>query len=122
LRIEPAADDDRLILITRRVAVLCGLTGALLAICLDTVVAALTIFYTLLTSALLLPIAAGLYPPRVDARSASVTIIISTGVTFFLEIGQPHRSCRTGRCSGKSTHLGHSRWWCYDVHLRFAEG
>lgn len=86
LRIEPAADDDRLILITRRVAVLCGLTGALLAICLDTVVAALTIFYTLLTSALLLPIAAGLYLPRVDARSTSVTIIISTGVTFFLEI------------------------------------
>lgn len=86
LRIEPAADDDRLILITRRVAVLCGLTGALLAIWLDTVVAALTIFYTLLTSALLLPIAAGLYLPRVDARSTSFTIIISTGVTFFLEI------------------------------------
>jgi solute:Na+ symporter, SSS family len=86
LRIEPAADDRHLMRATRVVAILCGLGGALLAISLDTVVSALTIFYTLLTAALLLPIVAGLYLPCVNARIALLSIFTSTGLTLILEL------------------------------------
>jgi Na+(H+)/acetate symporter ActP len=72
--------------VTRLVALLCGAGGALLAIYLKTVVAALTIFYTLLTAALLLPIVAGLYLSRVNARSALLSILVSTGLTLVLEL------------------------------------
>ncbi|MFM8394088.1 MAG: sodium:solute symporter family protein [Acidobacteriota bacterium] len=86
IRVEPAADDHRLILVTRFVALLCGAGGAILAIYLDTVVAALTIFYTLLTAALLWPVVAGLYLPRVTARGAALSIIVSIGLTMLLEM------------------------------------
>lgn len=86
LRFDPAADDRRLMRVTRLVALLCGAGGALLAIYLKTVVAALTIFYTLLTAALLLPIVAGLYLSRVNARSALLSILVSTGLTLVLEL------------------------------------
>ena len=44
--------------------------------------AALTIFYTLLTAALLLPIIVGLYAKRVTANAALASMIASVSVTF----------------------------------------
>lgn len=86
LRFNPAADDKRLIQVTRRVAIVCGLAGALVAISLETVIAALTIFYTLLTAALFLPVIAGLYLPRVDAHAARRSIFTAVGITLGLEL------------------------------------
>jgi len=83
--INPAATDARLMLVARWSAAGCGIVAALLGILLPTVITALTIFYTLLVAALLLPLIAGLYTKRVDARAAIVTMIISVGVTFALE-------------------------------------
>jgi SSS family solute:Na+ symporter len=84
--INPAATDARLMLIARWSAVGCGVAAALLGILLPTVITALTIFYTLLVAALLLPLIAGLYTRKVDARAATATMIISVGVTFALEL------------------------------------
>ena len=44
--------------------------GAVLGILFETVISALTIFYTMLSAALLLPLLAGLYTKRVNARAA----------------------------------------------------
>jgi len=84
--INPAATDARLMLVARWSAVGCGVAAALLGILLPTVITALTIFYTLLVAALLLPLIAGLYTSNVDARAAIATMIISVGVTFALEL------------------------------------
>jgi SSS family solute:Na+ symporter len=80
--LNPSADDQRLMQIARLVAIGCGALGTLLAMWLETVYAALTIFYTLLTAALFLPMIVGLYSKRVTAKAALVSMIVSVGVTF----------------------------------------
>lgn len=83
--VNPQADDARLLRIARITAIVCGALGAALAILFKTVIAALTIFYTMLSAALFLPLIAGLYLKRVSARAALATIIISVTVTFTVE-------------------------------------
>ncbi len=83
--INPQADDRRLMAVVRTTAVGCGVIGAVLGILLETVIGALTIFYTMLTAALLLPLIAGLYSKRVTARAAIATMLVSVAVTFALE-------------------------------------
>jgi SSS family solute:Na+ symporter len=83
--INPQADDRRLMIVARTTAVICGVIGAALGILLETVIQALTIFYTLLSAALFLPLIAGLYTKRVKARAAIATMLVSVAVTFALE-------------------------------------
>ena len=83
--INPAADDRQLLRVVRRTAVLCGALGALLGMLLPGVISALTIFYTLLSAALLLPLLAGLYTKRVNANAALAAILVSVALTFVLE-------------------------------------
>lgn len=84
--INPDADDRQLIKVARMTAIACGLIGALLAVWLPTVISALTIFYSLLTAALLLPLVVGLYSKRVTASAALITMIISVAVTFTVHL------------------------------------
>lgn len=83
---EPQATDRQLMKVTRLVALLCGGIGGLAAILLDSVVSALTIFYTLLTAALFLPVVGGLYLRRVDSRGVLASILVSTSLTLLLEL------------------------------------
>jgi SSS family solute:Na+ symporter len=84
--ISPDATEPRLMRVARASAIACGAAGAMLAMLLPTVITALTIFYTLLTAALLLPLVAGLYTTSVNARAAIVSIATSVTVTFALEL------------------------------------
>ncbi|MGE0132154.1 MAG: sodium:solute symporter family protein [Blastocatellales bacterium] len=83
--INPQADDRRLLLVARTTAVVCGALGAGLGILLETVIQALTIFYTLLSAALFLPLIAGLYTKRVTARAAISAMLVSVAVTMAME-------------------------------------
>ncbi|MBO0720147.1 MAG: sodium:solute symporter family protein, partial [Blastocatellia bacterium] len=83
--VKPDADDRQLLKMARWTAVACGALGTLLAILFKTVIAALTIFYTMLSAALFLPLIAGLYFRRVGAQAALAGIIVSVAVTFILE-------------------------------------
>ncbi len=83
--IKPEAADREIMTMVRVSAAACGLAGALFAILLPTVITALTIFYTLLTAALLLPIVAGLFFTRVTARAAMTAMLVSVAVTFTVE-------------------------------------
>jgi len=83
--IDPQADDRRLMIVVRVTAVACGLIGALLGILLESVISALTIFYTLLSAALLLPVVIGLYTRRIGARACLVAMCVSVGATFLLD-------------------------------------
>lgn len=83
--INPQADDRRLMIVARTTAVVCGALGAWLGILLETVIQALTIFYTLLSAALFLPLIAGLYTKRVTSRAAIATMLVSVAVTLAME-------------------------------------
>jgi solute:Na+ symporter, SSS family len=83
--INPQADDQRLLRMARLTAIACGALGGLAAIALADVIPALTIFYTLLSAALLLPLLAGLYTRRVNANAALAAMLASVVITFALE-------------------------------------
>ena len=83
--LHPKADDKQLLKVARMAAVVCSLLGAGLAIWFGSVIAALRIFYTLLSAALLLPLLAGLFSKRVTTRAAITAMLTSVTVTFALE-------------------------------------
>ncbi len=93
--VNPQANDAQLVRIARISAVVCGALAASLAVWLETVYSALTIFYTLLTAALMLPLIFGLYTKKVSALAALAAMVVSVGVTFavhFLTAGQGYNS------------------------------
>ena len=84
--LNPNATDERLMRVVKASAIACGVAGAMLGTFLPTVISALKIFYTLLAAALLLPLVAGLYTRRVQARAAILSMLVSVVVTFALEV------------------------------------
>jgi solute:Na+ symporter, SSS family len=83
--INPQADDQRLLQVVRYTALACGVLGAVLGALLPDVISALTIFYTVLTATLVLPLLAGLYTRRVPATAALAAMLVSVALTFVLE-------------------------------------
>ena len=83
--VNPEANDPRLMRVARMSAIVCGAAAALIGIVLPTVISALTVFYTLLSAALLLPLIVGLYGTSVNARAAIGSMVTSVAVTFALE-------------------------------------
>jgi SSS family solute:Na+ symporter len=84
--IRPRAGDRQLLRITRITASICGAAAALIAMLLPSVISALTVFYSLLTAALFLPLVAGPYTIRVSARGALTSMMVSVAVTFAAEM------------------------------------
>jgi SSS family solute:Na+ symporter len=72
--INPSAPDQRVLLVTRLTAIVSGVVGIVLAIVLGGVLNALTIFYSLLSVSLFVPILAGLYVPRAGTAEALASI------------------------------------------------
>jgi SSS family solute:Na+ symporter len=84
--LRPDLRDSSLLAVTRVVAVLAGGAAVTLAILLPSVVAALQIFYGLLTTALFVPLVFGLYWKAPDALAALASITAGVGTTLCLEI------------------------------------
>jgi SSS family solute:Na+ symporter len=92
--IKPAATEHEMIRVARVTAVACGIVGTLLAALLPNVISALTIFYTLLSAALTLPLIVGLYWHAATARAALVAMIVSVATTLgvnYLTAGAGYR-------------------------------
>ena len=70
----PAATDAQLLRMARLTAVAGGAAGVVLAVFLQTVIGALTIFYSLLVVTLFVPVLGGLYSPRAGTREALAAI------------------------------------------------
>ena len=68
-------------------AVAGGTLGVLLSIWLQTVIGALTVFYSLLVVTLLVPIVGGLYSSRATEREALAAIVAGVLTLFALRIG-----------------------------------
>jgi len=80
--VAPEASDERLLRVARMTAVISGAAGVLLAIVLQTVIGALTIFYSLLVVTLLVPIIGGLYVARARSREALAAIAAGVSTLF----------------------------------------
>ena len=81
--ISPAASDRQLLRVGRGTAVIGGATGVLLAAWLDTVIGAVTIFYSLLVVTLLVPVLGGLFVRRAGTREALAAIAAGVVSLFF---------------------------------------
>lgn len=85
--VNPAASDTRVLLVARWTTVVAATVGVILAIALGSVVDALTIFYTLLSVSLFLPILAGLYMPRASTIEAMTSIACGVIGVLVVQLG-----------------------------------
>src|SRR6185436_14357642 len=72
--LNPAADDRRLLAVTRGAAIGCGAIAVLIAILSPTIIGVIGIFYALLGVSLFVPILAGLYSRRAGTPEALASI------------------------------------------------
>jgi SSS family solute:Na+ symporter len=85
--IAPGASDAQLLRVARMSALGGGVAGVVLAIWLQTVIGALTIFYSLLVVTLFVPILGGLYVDRAGQRDALAAIAAGVLTLFVVRFG-----------------------------------
>ncbi len=78
------ASDTQVLRVARGAAVAGGALGIAFAVVAPSVIGALTIFYTLLSVCLFVPIVAGLFLPRVGTREALASILTGVPLTVVL--------------------------------------
>jgi SSS family solute:Na+ symporter len=89
--VNPGASDTQVLRVARGAALAGGTLGVALAIVLESVIDALTIFYTVLTVSLFVPVLAGLYTRRPgvpEALSAIVTGVLTVVAFQLLRAGR----------------------------------
>ena len=84
--VNPNASETQMLRVGRFTSVVAGILGVLLAIILHDVISALSIFYSILSVALFVPLIAGLYSERPNATSALVTILGSITVMISIHV------------------------------------
>lgn len=84
--LNPTASDAVLLQVGRRITVAGGVVGVLLAIVLDTVIGAVTVFYSLLVVTLLVPVVGGLYTTRAGSREALAAVVSGVVVLFGMRL------------------------------------
>jgi len=108
--INPGASDARLLEVGRWITVAGGIVGVLLAVSLDTVIGAVTVFYSLLVVTLLVPVVGGLYVRRARSREALAAIAAGTGALFAVRLGGAGMPwldpTLTGICAAATVFLG----------------
>ena len=80
----PDADDATLLRVGRLAAAAGGVLGVALGLVLPSVATALTLFYSVMTAALFVPLLAGLFTSRPGAIHARVAVGVSVVTTFGL--------------------------------------
>jgi SSS family solute:Na+ symporter len=87
--LNPAADDRRVLAVTRGAAVGCGAVAVALAIVSPTIIGVIGVFYGLLGVSLFVPILAGLYVGRAGTPEALASIVcgVSTMVAVHFTTG-----------------------------------
>jgi SSS family solute:Na+ symporter len=89
--VNPSASSEQILAVARMTAIGGGILGMLLAIQLDTIVGALSIFYSLMSATLFVPLLAGLFVPGARPRDAMAAIVGGVGtllVVYFSTDGR----------------------------------
>ena len=79
--LNPRVDKKRLLQVSRATTVLAGAIGVALAIVLPSIIAAITIFYTLLAVSLFVPVVVGLYWRKLRTKAALWSIFGAVAMT-----------------------------------------
>lgn len=85
--VAPTASDAAVLRVARWAAVVGGSLGVALAIVAESMVEVLSVFYTLLTVSLFIPVMAGLYVRRVNTAEAVAAIAAGVTVALAYELG-----------------------------------
>lgn len=80
----PQADDAHLLRVSRVIALVAGGLGILLALQLSSIIQGLTIFYSLITAAVTIPLIAGLYLPQTREKETTLAGFLSMGVMILV--------------------------------------
>jgi SSS family solute:Na+ symporter len=84
--VKPNATDRQLMMITRLSTIGCGCIAVLFAIGLESVIQALSIFYSLITAVFFLPIIGGLYWSRIRASAATMSIAVTVSALCVFDL------------------------------------
>ncbi len=83
--LNPSADDRRVLLVSRVTAIVGAALGTALAIVSPSVIGALSIFYTLLSVSLFVPVAAGLFIASARTRDALTSMAVGVGAVLVVQ-------------------------------------
>ena len=81
--LHPSLSDRGLLWGSRLTSVLCGALGVLLALRLESIISALTIFYSLMSVSLAAPLVFGLFTRRASNAGATLSAILGVALTLF---------------------------------------
>ena len=84
--VAPDADDARVLSVARRAAVGGGVLGVLLAVVIPTVIDSLTVFYSILSVSLFVPVVAGLHTRRPGVPEAVAAIGVGVTTLFAVRL------------------------------------
>jgi SSS family solute:Na+ symporter len=82
--LEPGISEQKLLRVSRITSVAAGILGIVLAALLQSIIAAVSIFYGLIAVALFVPVIAGLYSRRVLSAAAITSIVSAVSVTVVI--------------------------------------
>ena len=82
--IKPDISDKKLLFYSRLVSILCGVLGVILALKLESIISALTIFYSLMSVSLSAPLLFGLFTERANNFGAIISALSGVALTLYL--------------------------------------
>ncbi len=85
--INPNISDKKLLWSSRITSLICGIIGVFLALKLESIISALTIFYSLMSVSLSAPLIFGLFTKRASNFGAVLSAILSVGLTVYMTFG-----------------------------------
>ncbi|MBR1658461.1 MAG: sodium:solute symporter family protein [Synergistaceae bacterium] len=83
----PNISDKNLLNVSRIVTVICGVIGVILALRLESIISALTIFYSLMSVSLSAPLLFGLFTKRAGNFGALLSAVSGAGLTVYMTFG-----------------------------------
>lgn len=85
--INPEISDTNLLRLSRVITLICGVTGVILALRLESIISALTIFYSLMSVSLSAPLIFGLFTERASNTGAFLSSLLGAGLTVYMTFG-----------------------------------
>ena len=85
--INPKVGDEKLLRLSRIVTVICGVAGVILALRLESIISALTIFYSLMSVSLSAPLIFGLFTERANNSGAVMSAVSGVALTVYMTFG-----------------------------------
>lgn len=82
--IKPDISDKALLWSSRATSLVCGIVGVILALRLESIISALTIFYSLMSVSLAAPLIFGLFTERASNAGAVVSALCGIALTLFM--------------------------------------